>query len=262
MDGAWALYEAWVKIQTGEVESALVYGFGKTSPGDLAQVQALQLDPYCVTPLWPDAVSLAALQARPAREAGSSASDLAAVGVAAGATPRTTRTPSPATSSTSCSPSRILVAAARHDCPPISDGATAMVLVAGDRARRLCERPAWIRGFDHRIDPPALGVRDLTTLASASSRREGRAPAPAGGRRRAHAPFTHQEILRAALGLGDEVRVNPSGGALAAQPADGAAWCASARRRMRIARRRGRRAVAHATSGAVPAAEPGVRAGG
>src|SRR5690606_40248874 len=34
-----------------------------------------------------------------------------------------------------------------------------------------------------------------------------------------HAPFTHQElILREALGLGDDVTVNPSGGALAANP--------------------------------------------
>ena len=34
-----------------------------------------------------------------------------------------------------------------------------------------------------------------------------------------HAPFAHQElILRDALGLGDGVAVNPSGGALAANP--------------------------------------------
>src|SRR5918994_468521 len=32
MDGAWALYEAWVKIQTGAADSALVYGYGKASP--------------------------------------------------------------------------------------------------------------------------------------------------------------------------------------------------------------------------------------
>ena len=36
MDAAWALYEAWVKIQTGEVDTALVYGFGKSSAGDSA----------------------------------------------------------------------------------------------------------------------------------------------------------------------------------------------------------------------------------
>jgi acetyl-CoA acetyltransferase len=34
-----------------------------------------------------------------------------------------------------------------------------------------------------------------------------------------HARFSHEElILRDALGLGDDVRVNPSGGALAADP--------------------------------------------
>ena len=38
MDGAWALYEAWVKIQAGQAETALVYAFGKSSPGDLPEV--------------------------------------------------------------------------------------------------------------------------------------------------------------------------------------------------------------------------------
>src|SRR3954452_8172830 len=64
MDGAWALYEAWVKLQHGDIDTALVYAFGKSSLGDLRRVLALQLDPYCAQPLWPDAVSLAALQAR------------------------------------------------------------------------------------------------------------------------------------------------------------------------------------------------------
>ena len=44
MDGAWALYEAWVAIQTGEVDAALVYGFGKSSPGDLHEIMALVSD--------------------------------------------------------------------------------------------------------------------------------------------------------------------------------------------------------------------------
>jgi acetyl-CoA acetyltransferase len=80
MDGAWALYEAWVKIQTGQAETALVYAFGKSSPGDLAEVLSRQLDPYVMAPLWPDAVSLAALQARAWLErSGRSEGDLAAV---------------------------------------------------------------------------------------------------------------------------------------------------------------------------------------
>ena len=70
MDAAWALYEAWVKIQTGEVDTALVYGFGKSSAGQLRRTLALQLDPCLVGPLWPDSVSLAALQARAGLDAG------------------------------------------------------------------------------------------------------------------------------------------------------------------------------------------------
>ena len=52
-----------------------------------------------------------------------------------------------------------------HDCPPITDGAAAVILAAGDRARELRERPAWIRGIDHRIEPHDPGLRDLTTSA-------------------------------------------------------------------------------------------------
>ena len=43
--------------------------------------------------------------------------------------------------------------AAPHDCAPVTDGAAAIVLAAGDRARELRERPAWITGFEHRIEP-------------------------------------------------------------------------------------------------------------
>src|SRR5919198_4304328 len=70
MDGAWALYEAWTVLQEGEIDAALVYGFGKSSPGSIRDVMAMQLDPYTLTPLWPDSISLAALQARACLDAG------------------------------------------------------------------------------------------------------------------------------------------------------------------------------------------------
>ena len=35
MDGAWALYEAWVKIQCGQADSALCFAFGRASMGNL-----------------------------------------------------------------------------------------------------------------------------------------------------------------------------------------------------------------------------------
>src|SRR5690348_17439487 len=80
MDAAWALYEAWVAIQTGEVDTALVYGFGKSTPGDLHEIMSLQLDPYYLLPLWPSMVDMAALQASAYLEAsGRSERDLAEV---------------------------------------------------------------------------------------------------------------------------------------------------------------------------------------
>lgn len=53
MDGAWALYEAWVKIQTGEADTALVYSYGKSSPGRVRDVLTRQLDPYYLAPSGP-----------------------------------------------------------------------------------------------------------------------------------------------------------------------------------------------------------------
>jgi acetyl-CoA acetyltransferase len=53
-----------------------------------------------------------------------------------------------------------------HDCGPPADAVAAVVLVAGERARSACERPAWIRGIDHRIEPHALGARELTRSRS------------------------------------------------------------------------------------------------
>ena len=70
MDGAWALYEAYLKIRSGHADTALVYGYGKSSPGDLPRVLSRMCEPYYTAPLWPTSVELAALQARACIEAG------------------------------------------------------------------------------------------------------------------------------------------------------------------------------------------------
>ena len=139
----------------------------------------------------------------------------------------------------------------RSDCPPISDGAAAVVLAAGDRARELCERPAWIRGIDHRIEPHSLGVRDLTTSTSTSTAGEwAGVGAGAVDVAELHAPFSHQElILREALRLGEGVDVNPSGGPLAANPVMAAGLIRIGEAAARCMDGSVGRAVAHATSG-------------
>ena len=149
MDGAWALYEAWVRLQVGDIDSALVYGFGKSSAGDPRDVSVAQLDPYYVAPLWPDSVSLAALQARAFLESnGYTERDLAEV--AARNLRNAKRKPERAGHRVSSTSRRLLEAPydvsplRAHDCPPVIDGAAAVVLAAGDLARAVCERPAWI----------------------------------------------------------------------------------------------------------------------
>lgn len=255
MDGAWALYEAWVRLQCGDIDSALVYAFGKSSLGDVRDVLALQLDPYCVAPLWPDSVALAALQARALLDAGRfTERDFAAV---AARSRRDAMANQAAQVARDVSADEILrepyIASPlrRSDCPPISDGAAAIVLAAGDLARRVCARPAWITGIDHRIEPHALGARDLTQSPSARLAAE-KAGAGAGPVDVAelHAPFSHQElILRDAIGLGEGVRVNPSGGALAANAVMVAGLARIGEAASRIISGEARRAVAHATSG-------------
>jgi acetyl-CoA acetyltransferase len=255
MDAAWALYEAWVKIQTGEADTALVYGYGKSSPGSLRDVLSRQLDPYYIAPLWPDSVALAALQARACLDAGvTTVEEMAEI---AARSRRAAETNPYAQLRGSEDPSVLLKEPEiapplrRHDCPPISDGAAAVVLAAGDRARELTDRPVWIRGIDHRIDAHALGVRDLTASPSTAlaGERAGVADGPVD-LAELHAPFTHQEVvLRRALGLGDDVVVNPSGGPLAANPLIAAGLIRIGEAAARIARGEARRAVAHATNG-------------
>src|SRR5689334_15694293 len=64
MDGAWAMHEAWVRLQHGDIDTALVFGSGKSSPSKPEEVWAQQLDPYYLAPLGVDPVSLAGIQAR------------------------------------------------------------------------------------------------------------------------------------------------------------------------------------------------------
>ncbi|MGK5729034.1 lipid-transfer protein [Streptomyces sp. URMC 124] len=237
-DGAWALYEAWVKILTGRAGTALVYAHGKPSAGPLRDVLTRQLDPYYVAPLWPDSVSLAALQAQALIDAGHTDEEaLAALAHRGG-------DEAPA--------DRYVVRPLRAgDCPAVTDGAAAVVLAAGDTARRMCDRPAWIRGIDHRIEAQALGLRDLTDSPSTrlAAERAGAFRAPVDTAE-LHAPFTSQEVvLRRALRLDGTVAVNPSGGALAADPVMATGLIRLGEAAARIHRGASDRALAHATSG-------------
>lgn len=255
MDGAWALYEAWVKLQLGEIDTALVYAYAKSSPGDLPMVLTRQLDPITVGPLWPDSVSMAALQARALLDTGRvTEADMAEVATRSRRDALTNANAQLAWDRPAgdhlAEPYHI-APLRRSDCPPVTDGAAAVVLAAGDAARRLVDRPAWIRGIDHRVEPIHLGLRDLTV--SESTRIAGERAGVADGPievAELHAPFSHQELILAeALRLGGDTRVNPSGGALAANAMMTAGLVRLGELASRIHDGSVGRGLAHATSG-------------
>ncbi len=255
MDGAWALYEAYVRLQHGDIDSALAYGFGKSSVGDLPDVLATQMDPYLVGPLWPDSISVAALQARALLDSSDfTEADMAEIAVRS----RRAAKENPFAQVAGDFDAKALLAEPyiasplrKHDCPPISDGACAVVLATGDLARELCERPAWIRGIDHRVDSQALGYRDLTKAPSAAlAAQKAGAAADKIDVAEIYAPFTHQElILREELGLGEGMDINPSGGVLAANPVMAAGLTRIGEAADRVIGGTADRALAHATSG-------------
>jgi acetyl-CoA acetyltransferase len=249
MDGAWALYEAWVKLQIGEIDAALVYSYGKSSPGSLRDVLATQLDPYYLAPLWPDSHSVAALQARFMLESGAvTRAQLDAISARslanAASNPHAVRQES-AGSEMVADPLTV------SDCAASADGGVAVILAADDLARRLSDRPAFIRGIDHRVDPHQLGVRDLGRAPSAAL-----AAAKAGvgddkiDLAELHAPYTTQEhLLVSELGLAETTEIGPSGGALAGNTMMAAGLMRIVEAAQRISSGEADRAVAHATSG-------------
>ena len=221
MDAAWALYEAVLKIRMGHADSALIYGFGLSSPGELPIVLSQQLDPYYLAPLWVDTVSLAAMQARMMLDRGLiSERDMAEVV----ARSRNNALSNPhAQFSGSVTADELLQQASfvsplrKHDCSPSSDGATAMIIATVEQAKQWGKPYVLISGIDHRIESHNMGMRDLT---DSSSTRKAAEVAGLDPERvdvaELYAPFSHQEIiLSRALGLEEKTSINPSGGVLA-----------------------------------------------
>ena len=239
MDGAWALYEAWVRLQHGDIDTALVYAFGRASQGPIHDVLSLQLDPYCTAPLRPDSIALGALQARAMIDAGlTTEQQLAEI-----ATSRR------GVESSLSDPYR-MTPLREHAIATVRDGVAVAVLAAGDRAKALTKRPAWIRGIDHRIEPHALGSRDLLQSVSTAQAAKGAgALGFAADVAELHTQFAHEEVLLTkALGLGASTKISPSGGSLTNNPVMVAGLCRLGHAANAVMNGAAG-AIAHATSG-------------
>jgi acetyl-CoA acetyltransferase len=254
-DGAWAMYEAWMRLQEGDIDLALAFGSGKSSPSNPGEVWAQQLDPYYLAPLGLDPVSLAGIQARALIDSGKATErDFAEV---VARSRRNARSNPHAQLSGDVDVDQLLAQPyfrdplRKHDLPPISDAAVAVVMARGDKARSLCDRPAWIRGMDHRIEPHQPGLRDITSSTSTTlaARKAGYDGGPLDVIE-VSSTFSPQEvILRNALGLSADANINPSGGPLAGNPIMAVGLIRIVEAASRIMDGTANRAVAHATSG-------------
>jgi acetyl-CoA acetyltransferase len=256
MDGAWALFEAFVRLQCGDIDSALVVGSGKSSSGVPREIFPLQTDPYVSAPIGFDPVSAAGLQARALLEAGKATERDFAEVVSRSRRDGLSNPHAQVAKDVSvdallkepyyASPLR------KHDLPPISDGAAAMLIARGELARKLCDKPIWIRGMDHRIESHHLGLRDLTDSPSSriAARNLGLDTGSLDVAELCVRYSPEEIVLRQALELGNGTQINPSGGPLCGHPvmATGLTRVIEVARRIRNGE--AGRGLAHAASGA------------
>ncbi len=132
---------------------------------------------------------------------------------------RARRSPARSTSTTLLAEPYVADPLRAHDCAPITDGAAVVVLAAGDRARELCERPAWITGIEHRVDSPIVRRARPDDVAVRGGGRQGR-----GGSTASRSPSctrrsrTRRSCCARHSGSATTSRINPSGGVLTRQP--------------------------------------------
>jgi acetyl-CoA acetyltransferase len=150
--------------------------------------------------------------------------------------------------------------------PAYGDSAVCLLLAAEGKAERMCERPAWIRGVDQRIELQSIGARDVSRSVGARLAAErALAMAGLGSAREADvvelsaATPAEELILCEALGLDARAArpaLNPSGGPLCGHPLMMTGLVRLGEAFRQLAGRAGaravpgaRRALAHATQG-------------
>jgi acetyl-CoA C-acetyltransferase len=247
MDGAFALVYAAARVASGRHRTCLVVAHGKGSEGSPRLIANAAFDPVFERPLGIDDHVALGLQARrfldrrglPERALAEAAARSAA---RAAENPYVDRREA----------RHVLVADPLHEdeIAPDSDGACALLLADEETARG--RDVAWLEGFDCATDAPGLGERDLgdpgllAGVAHAACRMAGVEPREIDVGE-VHDASSAQTLLWAeALGLRD---VNPSGGAMGAQPGFATGLVRVAEVFERLRRGEGRVGLAHGMTG-------------
>jgi acetyl-CoA C-acetyltransferase len=244
-DGTFASVYGMSRILSGAYDTTLVVAHCKGSESESAQITNAIFDPIFLRPLGLDAVSSAALQAnRYMDRYGITEEQCARVSVKNHGNaclnpfahlPLKITEADVLASRMLADPIKLL------DASPVSDGACAIILARETVARKITDRPVWVRGVGYSADAYHLGDRDLSrceSLEQASQRAYRMAgiddPATQIDLVELYDAFSYQELLwTEGLGLcgpgeggklldagttqmDGRIPVNPSGGLLAA----------------------------------------------
>ena len=249
MDGAFALLYAYARVLSGNHDVALVAGESMASCYPPYLPMTWTLDPTYDRPLGLlNEVSAAALQASCYMRAhGVGEEQVAGVAVKnlrnAAANPFALRR-MPGITVDEVLGSKMLYAPIRElEAFPLTDGCCALLLACEEKAREMTDRPVWIEGVGSCGDSYFLGDRDLAACASLEA--AARAACKMAGISEPekeidlcelHENFAHEELLfyealrlcapgkggellaSGRTEMGGDLPVNPSGGALAANP--------------------------------------------
>jgi len=168
-DGALGFMYAYMRVLSGHFNTALVVSATKSSEiPSIPTLTNLYCDPFYQRPIGLDDISSAALQARLyMRRYGITEEQAAKVSVKslrnAFHNPHAHRRARITVEDVL--KSRVVAHPLKElDCCPASDGACAVLIASEDKAKRITDNPAWIKGVGWSVESYFLGDRDLIDM--------------------------------------------------------------------------------------------------
>jgi len=241
-DGILALAYAYVRIASGQFDTAVVSGHGHRE-ASLEAMSRVVYDPLFTRPVGANYLASLAMQANAyAQRHGVGQESAAKVVVknrANGAQNPYAHLKAPVTLEDVLGSGWVAYPLRTLDCPPESVGGVALVLAAEEHVKRITDKPVWVKGIGWAIEGYYLGSKDLSEMPSLATAAQ-RAYSMAGIKRpleeldvaEIHEPTSYHELMAyEALGLaaagqgarlidegaterGGKLPVNMSGGAL------------------------------------------------
>lgn len=271
-DGLWALAYAANKIAAGPKSVALVIAYSKPSESDIDDFWNGMLEPFLQRPVGLSHQTASALTAqRYLAASGLSAEDLRVVSDAAWR--RAEANPAVETEGSRPSDEPVAAPLTRSDYSRPTDGAVAVVLAVDTVAEKIVRNPVWVTGHGSAMDHYFFTARDGDAMPAAAHALKG---ALAMSGKESAADFDLVEVSATstvgelmvveALGLAEPHRgielyrsgdasINPSGGALPADPVMATGLVRFHEALIRLARREGheaseaKSALVHGTGG-------------